>query len=132
MPKMNPVIHFEMPYVDGKRLANFYTEVFGWQMVNAGEMMGNYMVATTGESTDKGPTKPGFINGGFFVKSDDPGKGVPSVVISVEDIKEAMKKVKAAGGTIHGEPVDIPGIGWWVSFTDTEGNRASLLQAARS
>ena len=26
------------------------------------------------------------------------------------------------------EPVEIPGIGRYVSFTDTEGNRVSLLQ----
>ncbi len=30
--------------------------------------------------------------------------------------------------TVLGEPVEIPGIGHYVSFTDTEGNRVSLLQ----
>lgn len=27
-----------------------------------------------------------------------------------------------------GEPMDIPGVGQYVSFTDTEGNRVSMLQ----
>ncbi len=27
-----------------------------------------------------------------------------------------------------GEPMDIPGIGRYVSFTDPEGNRVSMLQ----
>ncbi len=39
-----------------------------------------------------------------------------------------MKKVAAAGGKIIGEPMEIPGIGTYVSFYDTEGNRASMLQ----
>ncbi len=54
-----------------------------------------------------------------------------SIVIAVDDIKEHMKKVAAAGGKVQGEPVDIPGIGWYVSFVDTEGNRLSLLQPKR-
>jgi predicted enzyme related to lactoylglutathione lyase len=28
--KMNPVVHFEMPANDRKRMADFYTKVFGW------------------------------------------------------------------------------------------------------
>ena len=52
----------------------------------------------------------------------------PSVVIAVDNIKEAMKKVADAGGKVLGEPMEIPGIGQYVSFTDTEGNRVSMLQ----
>jgi predicted enzyme related to lactoylglutathione lyase len=52
----------------------------------------------------------------------------PSVVIAVADIREAMGKVEKAGGQVLGEPMDIPGVGAYVSFVDTEGNRASLLQ----
>jgi len=28
---MNPVVHFEMPAKDRKRMADFYTRVFGWR-----------------------------------------------------------------------------------------------------
>jgi len=31
---------------------------------------------------------------------------------------------------VLGEPMEIPGIGQYVSFTDTEGNRVSVLQPA--
>ena len=41
-----------------------------------------------------------------------------------------MKIVKDAGGTILGEPWEIPGTGWYVSFIDTEGNKVSMLQPA--
>jgi predicted enzyme related to lactoylglutathione lyase len=33
-----------------------------------------------------------------------------------------------AGGKVLGEPMDIPGVGRYVSFFDTEGNRVSMLQ----
>ena len=33
-----------------------------------------------------------------------------------------------AGGQVLGEPMDIPGVGRYVSFLDPEGNRVSILQ----
>ena len=33
-----------------------------------------------------------------------------------------------AGGKVLGDPMDIPGIGKYVSFLDTEGNRVSMLK----
>jgi predicted enzyme related to lactoylglutathione lyase len=54
------------------------------------------------------------------------------MVIAVEDIKEHMKKVEKAGGKVLGEPWDIPGVGLYVAFIDTEGNRVSMLQPSRS
>jgi uncharacterized protein len=126
---MNPVIHFEMPAEDRKRMANFYTNVFGWQTQQLGEDMSGYVLAGTTESDEKGrPKTPGTINGGFYQKTDDPMSHAPSVVIGVENISDHMKKVTDAGGKIIGEPMDIPGVGKWVSFKDTEGNRVSMLQ----
>ena len=125
---MNPVVHFEMPYDNRERLAKFYESAFGWQMQILGEEMGNYVLATTTPTDESGPKKPGAINGGFFAKKPDWPMQYPSVVIAVDDIKQAVKKVASAGGGVLGEPMDIPGVGRYVSFTDTEGNRVSLLQ----
>jgi len=129
MKKMDPVVHFEMPAEDIKRVAGFYSEAFGWQMNLLGEEMGNYATAYTSETDQNGrPKNAGVINGGFFPKKDDMVAQYPSVVISVDDIKTTMKKVTKAGGTIIGEPMPIPGIGTYVSFYDTESNRVGLLQ----
>lgn len=127
---MNPVVHFEMPYEDRERVMRFYGDVFGWELRALGEDMGNYVVATT--------AKPGFrvrhdapggaIGGGFFPRHPDWPAQYPSVVIAVDDIRAWMKKVDAAGGEVLGEPMTIPGIGEYVSFFDTEKNRASMLQ----
>jgi predicted enzyme related to lactoylglutathione lyase len=127
---MNPVVHFEMPAVDRQRMADFYSKIFGWQTQVLGEEMGGYVLATTVESDPATgrPTKPGSINGGFYQKVEDPTMNMPSVVIGVENLDDHMKKVMEAGGKIIGEPHMIPGVGMWVSFYDTEGNRVSMLQ----
>ena len=129
MTKMNPVVHFEMPYDDHERMAKFYTEAFGWQMQKLGEDMGDYVIATTTETDENRMVKtPGTINGGFFPKKPDWPAQYPSVVIAVDNIKEALNKVTDAGGKVLGEPTEIPGVGQYVSFTDSEGNRVSMLQ----
>lgn len=126
---MNPVVHFEMPYQDKNRMADFYRRAFDWKPQMLGPEMGEYVVVTTGETDANGrPKNPGTINGGFFKKPADPTGQHPSVVIAVTDIQEALKKVRAAGGKVLGEPMEIPGVGLYAGFLDTEGNRASMLQ----
>lgn len=125
---MDSVVHFEMPYEKRDRMARFYQQAFGWQTQLLGEDMGNYVLATTTETGDSGPTKPGAINGGFYEKTGDKPLQYPSVVIAVEDVKQATEKVTAAGGKVLGEPWEIPGVGRYVSFLDSEGNRVSMLQ----
>src|SRR3989339_476880 len=129
---MNTVVHFEMPYENHERLINFYSQAFGWQMQKMGEEMGNYITAATAEIDENRMVKtPGAINGGFFPKNPDLKDLYPSVVIAVDNITEAMKKIKASGGEVLGDPMEIPGIGQYVSFNDTEGNRVSILQPAK-
>jgi predicted enzyme related to lactoylglutathione lyase len=125
---MNPVVHFEMPFEDRERISRFYQNAFGWQTRMLGEDMGNYVLATTTETNETGPKKPGAINGGFFPKKPDWPAQHPSVVIAVDDIQAAMKKVTQAGGEVLGEPMDIPGVGQYVAFLDSESNRVSMLQ----
>ena len=129
---MNPVVHFEMPYEDKDRLATFYSKTFGWEMKKFGKEMGEYVTATTTETDEQKMVKtPGAINGGFFPKKPDWPAQYASVVIQVRDIKEAMQKVNSGGGKVLGDPIEIPGIGQYVSFEDTEGNRVSLLQSSK-
>ena len=126
---MNPVVHFELPYQQGERAAKFYEAAFGWKVQMLGPEMGHYILATTAE-TDVRPGAPaGAINGGLFpIKPDWPAQ-YPSIVIGVEDIRDSMARVTEAGGQVLGDPMEIPGIGEYVSFIDTEGNRNSMLQA---
>ena len=130
---MNPVVHFEIPAENRDRMVDFYSQVFGWDAQKFGPEMGNYVIVKTTETEENGfPKKPGIINGGFFGRTKE--NQYPSVVIAVDDIREAMKSVEKAGGKIlggdykKGEPDDIPGVGLYCAFIDTEGNRLSMLQ----
>lgn len=125
---MDPIIHFEMPYDNRTRMGKFYETAFGWQIQMLGEDMGNYVLAITTETGDSGPIKPGAINGGFYPKNPDLQALYPSLVIAVDDIKASIKQVIDAGGKVPGEPMEIAGVGTYVSFIDTEGNRMSMLQ----
>lgn len=125
---MSPVVHFELPYKDAKRIAKFYSESFGWKITDLGEQSGNYILAQT---TDK-DAKPGFpagsIDGGFYPLKPDWPNQYPSIVIGVEDINETIERINKNGGTVLGEPMTIPNFGIYVSFLDTEGNRNSVIQ----
>ena len=126
---MDPVVHFEMPYDNRERMAKFYKSAFGWRTELLGEDMDKYVVATTtATGDDHRPKEPGAINGGFYAKKADWPAQYPSVMIAVDDIDDAAKKVEQAGGKVLGQPVEIPGIGEYVSITDTEGNRVALLK----
>ena len=126
---MNPVVHFEIPAEDKKRMSDFYTKVFGWRTQQLGKEMGEYIVVSTSDSDENGrPKTPGTINGGFYQKTDDPVSHHPSVVISVGNIDESIQMIKSNGGKVLSEPMPIPGVGVFASFLDTEGNRLSILQ----
>ena len=128
---MCAVMHFEMPYKDRDRAATFYADAFGWTSEKLGPEMGDYLLVTTalpGERANMPPqAAPGAINGGLFPFKADWPMQYPSVVIDVDDLEAAMARVAVAGGEMLGEPMEIPGIGRYVSFVDTEGNRNSMM-----
>lgn len=131
--RMNPVVHFEMPAKDNKRVSNFYSGVFGWQMTQMGQEMGNYLLAGTTQVDEKMMAiEPGAINGGFFEYKDEDGMNAPHIVIQIEDIDASIEAVRNAGGQIIGDKMDIPGIGTYVSFKDSEGNNVGMLQPPKS
>lgn len=126
---MNPSVHFEMPYHDRERAARFYTAAFGWTTQMLGPEMGDYLLVITAVSDARPGGTAGAINGGLFPFNPDWPAQYPSVVIGVEEVQAAMARVRKAGGDVLGEPMEIPGVGQYVAFRDTEGNRNSMLQA---
>lgn len=118
---------------DRERAKKFYAEAFGWKLTQYGPEMQNYVVAQTDETDEQGMLKEtNRINGGLYEKTADMEAQHPSVVIAVEDIAAGMERVISAGGKVLGDPIEIPTVGLYVSFIDTEGNRLSLLQPSQS
>jgi len=125
---MNPVVHFELPYKDKKRIMAFYQSAFDWRLQDLGENGRHYVLAITAETDAKPGFPAGAINGGLYpVKPDWPSQ-YPSIVIGVEDIRKTMLNIQTAGGAVLGDPIDIPGFGLYVSLVDTEGSRLSIIE----
>jgi predicted enzyme related to lactoylglutathione lyase len=121
----NRIVHFEIEATDQQRAKNFYAQAFGWEMQQMGEDMGNYVVVVTGD-----PKEPGGINGGIFRSPTGVQKELNafSCVVGVDNIDQAMAKVKSAGGELLGDKMDIPTIGTFIRCKDTEGNIFTMLQ----
>ena len=129
----SPVVHFELPAKDVGRVRAFYERAFGWETMSMGPEAGGFALALTTDSSDKRiPTTVGAINGGFFERSAPEQQVKLSILVA--DIREAMKQVEAAGGRVlgggqrPGEPDEMPGVGLFADFIDTEGNRMTLYE----
>lgn len=124
---MNRVVHFEIQADDIERAKKFYKDVMGWEISQimekekGGAM--DYWQIITGDSV------PG-INGGLYKRSDGPDAfHLYDCTVEVADIDKAVEAVKAHGGTITREKSELPGVGWFASAKDTEGNRFGIMQA---
>jgi uncharacterized protein len=120
------VVHFEIPFDDGNRARAFYSEAFGWDVSEMPEM--DYTMVSTGPTEDAGPTEPGFVNGGMAQRGDS--FTAPTVVIDVEDIDEALKKIESLGGATLLTKTPVGDMGFSAYFRDPEGNAVGLWQNA--
>ena len=134
--KMYPVMHLEMPATETRRAQEFYERVFGWQTQPLTPEAGHFVVTFTTESDEhRVPKQRGAINGGFFQRTA-PDQQV-RLTILVDDIREAMQQIAAAGGTVlggsqsPGEPDEMPGLGLFAAFIDPEGQSGEHLPGLR-
>jgi len=118
------VVHFEIPFDDGNRARAFYSEAFGWDVSEMPEM--DYTMVSTGPTEDAGPTEPGFVNGGMAQRGDS--FTAPTVVIDVEDIDEALKKIESLGGATLLTKTPVGDMGFSAYFRDPEGNVIGLWE----
>jgi uncharacterized protein len=126
---MDKVVHFEIPVDDAGRAKEFYRSAFDWQLVDAD--MGGGNVYTTVNTTpideqSRLPTEPGAINGGLMSRTGE--TPTPVITIGVDAIDDALKKVEAGGGSIVQPRTEIPNMGAFAYFKDSEGNVLGLWE----
>jgi hypothetical protein len=129
MTIQNRVIHFEIQADNIERAKTFYKNVFGWKIdkimkKEEGEMM-DYWGIMTGSDKEPG------INGGMYERPEDNILNTYDCTIGVADIDKAIDTVKANGGIIKKEKMEISGVGWFANAIDTEGNKFGLMQSTR-
>ena len=52
----------------------------------------------------------------------------PIITIAVDDVKDALERIRANGGSAIGEPIPVGEMGIAAYFEDSEGNRMGLWQ----
>lgn len=68
---MGKVQHFEIPTGNLDRAKDFYSRIFGWEIVDASIGKMKYFIIHTGPTDKKGMAKEkGFINGGLMIKDE--------------------------------------------------------------
>jgi len=109
--------HFEIPVDNPDRAEKFYADVFGWTFQRYEGAPSYYGLANTGESN------PG-INGALFQRGDD---GVVTLTMDVASIEDAIHDVEAKGGSVVQAKTPIPGMGFFATCLDSEGNKFGLF-----
>jgi predicted enzyme related to lactoylglutathione lyase len=123
---MRKIVHFEIPADDEGRARNFYREVFGWQLQEMPELQYTIVMTTPVDEQTQLPTEPGAINGGLMKRSADTPS--PVLTVDVESIDDSLKQIEAGGGSIVKPRTEIPGMGAFAYFKDTEGNVMGLWE----
>ncbi|HZP85310.1 MAG TPA: VOC family protein [Burkholderiales bacterium] len=115
-----PIVHWEFMSKDPAKVADFYEKLFGWKIQYLPDF--DYrMVETGGE---------GGINGGIFKpKQEGPWPGTMTLYIDVDDLRAYRDRIVAAGGKIHIEEQEVPGMGSFCLFTDPEGRMMGLWKS---
>lgn len=125
---MDKVVHFEIPTDDLARAKDFYGSIFGWNLQTMDEMDYTIAMTTAVDEQTQMPTEPGGINGGMMKRSSDTPS--PVLTIGVGSIDESLHQVEAAGGAVVQPRTEIPGMGAFAYFKDTEGNVLGLWENA--
>jgi predicted enzyme related to lactoylglutathione lyase len=125
---MPRVVHFEIHAAEPERVAEFYRQLFGWEIVSwAGPV--EYRLITTGP-----PDQPG-IDGGMVVRRGPPpaeGQAVNAYVctIDVESVDDVVSRAGSLGGSLAVAKMAIPGVGWLAYLKDPDGNIFGVMQNA--
>ena len=122
---MDKIVHFEIPADDLTRAKKFYGSNFGWELEDM-EGMDYTIVRTVPVDDQQMPTERGAINGGMMKRASD--TPTPVITVQVDAIDQALKQVEASGGTIVAPRQEIPGMGAFAYFKDTEGNTLGLWE----
>jgi predicted enzyme related to lactoylglutathione lyase len=108
-------VWYDVMTTDTDAAQSFYHKVIGWDATDSGMPDRSYTLLSMSST----------MVGGLMPIPDDARKaGVRPAwmgYIGVEDVDAYAKRVKAAGGAIHREPEDIPGVGRFAVAGDPHG-----------
>jgi uncharacterized protein len=103
-----------------KAACEFYGTLFGWKVETSDMGSGPYHVVKIGDTSV----------GGIMGKPPGTPAGMPSMwgcYVTVNNVEEALAKVKSLGGTVLMEPMDVKGVGRMAVIQDPQGAALSVI-----
>ena len=113
----NRPTHFEIPVDDPDRAEKFYGACFGWSFNRFPGAPMYYGLAGTGD------TNPG-IDGALFQRSEG---AVTTLTMLVDSIEDSLATIVAEGGKVLAGKTPVPGMGYFATCEDTEGNKIGIF-----
>lgn len=125
---MPTIEHFELPANNLERATEFYRAVFQWELERWSNSENSdkdyWFIKTMDQKGNVG------ISGGMM-KRQSSNHQVTNY-ITVNSIDEFSNKIKEKGGKIIVSKTEIPDMGYFEIFLDTEGNMLGLYEAKSS
>jgi uncharacterized protein len=109
----SPFVWYDLMTPDLASATKFYGDVVGWKIADSGMPGMSYSILSAGE----------IMVGGLMKRPPEMGDAMPGWQghIYVPDVDDYAKRVVKAGGRIHREPADIPGVGRFAVAADPHG-----------
>ena len=109
------MVHVEIPAGDTGKAREFWGGLFGWEFQ-----------AYEGSPTEYHMARFSDSQGGAITEADGAKRGA-RVYFDVDDINAGVSRVKELGGETS-DAMPVPGMGWFATCTDTEGNDFGIWQ----
>lgn len=116
---MKKPVYFEVLAQSPAKLAQFYADVFDWQVATGGEGQTYWQVKT-------GPSEEPGIDGGFM------GPHFEQKVINtidVESLEQTIDRIMEHGGRLVHGPNEIPEVGLHAYCADPEGILFGVMES---
>ena len=107
------IVHIEIPADDTAKGLEFWGPLFGWRF-EAFPGPFEYHMTRNGDQ-------------GAAITNMEPGKKGTRAYFDVEDINAGVARVRELGGEAA-DPQPVPGMGWFATCRDTQGNEFGLWQ----
>jgi predicted enzyme related to lactoylglutathione lyase len=106
------IVHFEIPADDTAKGREFWGSLFGWQFQSFPGPF-EYHMTQMGDQA------------GLAITNMEPGKRGTRAYFDVDDINAGAARVRELGGEAD-EPQAVPGMGWFATCRDPQGNEFGL------